>query len=296
MFTRKKTVILYLLPALAGLTIFYVVPFIGGIYYSLTKGDYKNTFVWFDNYKSVWNNQMFRMGLRNTLFFSCLCAPLVWLMSFAVAAMLSSLSRGGSVYRSAILMPYLMPSCAMLLIWLVAFDYGGPINRLVASFDSDFINGMIRESMRDSRIRWLDNALRTPVILMYVWKNLGFSSIIFLAAFQSIPKPLYEYARLEGAGFISRAWHVTLPLIIPSAFLVLIMSWINAFKIFKEVYFISGAYPDESVYTLQHYMNNMFRNLNYQNVTTAAYIFAIMVFLLFGALFFAQKRLQKRLS
>ena len=68
-------------------------------------------------------------------------------------------------------------------------------------------------------------------------------------------------------------------MIVPSAFLVfIILAWINAFKIFKEVYFIGGAYPDEAVYTLQNYMNNMFGKLNYQNVTTAAYSFALIVF------------------
>ena len=128
------------------------------------------------------------------------------------------------------------------------------------------------------------------------WKNLGLAIIIFLAAMQSIPEPLYEYARLEGAGFFRQAWHVTLPLIVPSSFLVFILCWINSFKIFKEVYFIGGAYPDESVYTLQNYMNNMFAKLNYQNVTTAAYIFAAIVFVIFGILFFVQKRLVKRLG
>ena len=82
----------------------------------------------------------------------------------------------------------------------------------------------------------------------------------------------------------------------PSAFLVIILEWINAFKIFKEVYFIGGAYPDESVYTLQNYMNNMYSKLNYQNVTTAAYSFAIVVFLLFGLLFLTQRRLMKTLT
>ena len=81
----------------------------------------------------------------------------------------------------------------------------------------------------------------------------------------------------------------------PSAFLVIIVGWISALKIFREVYFIGGAYPSESVYTLQNYMNNMYNKMNYQNVTTAAYTFAAIVFLLFGLLFFMQQRMQKRL-
>ena len=76
---------------------------------------------------------------------------------------------------------------------------------------------------------------------------------------------------------------------------MIIVEWINAFKIFREVYFIGGAYPDPAVYTLQNYMNNMYNKLNYQNVTTAAYSFALIVFILFGILFFLQHRMQKKL-
>lgn len=284
MFTRKKSVLFYLLPGLIGLTIFYIVPFFGGMWYSFTDGSYKNAFIWFDNYKNVWQNPMFQLGLKNTMLFSIICTPLVWVLSFGVAVLLNRIKPSGAFFRSSILMPYLMPSSAMLLIWLVIFDYGGIINRIVTAFGLD-------------RVSWLEgSALRVPVILMFVWKNLGFSVIIFLAALQAIPEPLYEYARLEGAGFFYQAWHITLPMVVPSAFLVFVMGWINAFKIFKEVYFIGGAYPDEAVYTLQNYMNNMFSKLNYQNVTTAAYIFAAIVFLIFGLLFLLQRRLQKRLG
>ena len=86
------------------------------------------------------------------------------------------------------------------------------------------------------------------------------------------------------------------PMITPTAFLVFVLAWINAFKIFKEVYFIAGAYPDYSVYTLQNYMNNMFGKLNYQLVTAAAYSFGLIVFALFGALFFLQRRAARGLN
>ena len=85
-------------------------------------------------------------------------------------------------------------------------------------------------------------------------------------------------------------------MIVPSAFLVFIICWVNAFRIFKEVYFIGGAYPEEPLYTLQNYMSNMYSKLNYQNVTTAAYIFAAIVFALFGLLFFLQNRAQRGLN
>ena len=283
-FIRKKSVWLFLAPGLLGLMLFYVIPFIGGIYYSLTDGTYRNAFVGMANYVGMWRNPMFLLGLKNTLELSLICAPLVWVLSFAIASLLNRLRPKGAFFRNSVLLPYLMPSSAMLLFWLVIFDFGGVVNRVVTALGFD-------------RVMWLQGSqMRVPIILLFVWKNLGFAVIIFLSAIQAVPEPLFEYATLEGAGFLRQTFGITLPMIVPTAFLVIILEWINAFKIFKEVYFISGAYPDESVYTLQHYMNNMYNKLNYQNVTTAAYSFALIVFALFGVLFLTQRRLLKRLS
>lgn len=284
MFTKKKSVWLFLLPGLAGLMLFYVVPFIGGIWYSLTDGTYRNAFVGLQNYINIWKNGMFLLGLKNTMILSLICAPTVWVLSFVIAALLNRLRPDGAFFRNSILLPYLMPSSAMLLIWLLLFDYGGVINRLLAGIGIE-------------RVIWLEGAeLRVPIILLFIWKNLGFAVIIFLAALQTIPEPLYEYARLEGAGFMRQTFGITLPMIVPSAFLIIILEWINAFKIFKEVYFIGGAYPDEAVYTLQNFMNNLYSKLNYQTVTTAAYSFALIVFVLFGALFMTQRALLRKFS
>lgn len=276
MFHRKKIVILYLLPGLIGLMVFYLVPFGWGIYYSLTDGSFFNNFVWFDNYKSVIQNPAFQLGLKNTMIYSVMCAPLIWVLSFIIATMLRTLKSGNTFFRNVLLLPYLMPSAAMLTIWLVFFDYGGMVNRVV-------------EALGFERVFWLDGApLRVPIVLLYVWKNLGFSVVIFAAALQSVPEAYYEFANLEGANVFQRELKITLPLITPTAFLVFVLAWVNTFKIFKEIYVIAGSYPGNEVYTLQTYMNNVYRSLNYQNVTTAAYIFALIVFALF-ALMYASK-------
>ena len=281
MFEKKKSVLLFLLPGLCMLLIFYIIPFFSGIGYSLMDGSYKNEFVGLKNYREIWQNSMFLLGLKNTMELSLICAPLLWILSFLLASALASF---GGFFRSSVLLPYLTPSSAILLVWLVLFDYGGPVNRALAAMGAE-------------RVMWLSSgALRLPVVLMFLWKNLGFCLIIFLAALQSVPQPLYEYATLEGAGFMTRAFRITLPLVTPTAFLVFVLAWINAFKIFKEVYFIAGAYPDYSVYTLQNYMNNMFQKLNYQNVTAAAYSFGLIVFAIFGVLFFLQRRAARGLN
>ena len=285
MYKKFRQALPFLLPGMAGLLLFYGIPFIGGIWYSVTDGSVKNEFVGLNNFISVWQNPMFQLGLRNALELSLICAPLLFLLSFLLAAGLHRMRPAGAFFRSSVLMPYLMPSSAVLIIWLLWFDYGGPVNRILTALGGQ-------------RIDWLLGAeLRIPVVLLFLWKNLGFCVVIFMSALQSIPESLYEYATLEGASFLKQTFSITLPLAIPSAFLVAILSFVNAFRIFKEVYFMAGAYPDEPLlYTLQNYMNNMYGKLNYQNVTTAAYIFALIVLALFGLLFISQRQALKRLN
>ncbi len=284
MYRKKHLVLPFLLPGLAGILLFYAIPFFGGVWYSLTDGSFENAFVGFQNYVNVWQNPMFQLGLKNTMELSLICAPTLFLLSFVFSVILNRIRPAGGFFRSSVLLPYLMPSSAVLIIWLLWFDYGGPVNRLMTALGG-------------SRVFWLQGTeLRLPVVLLFLWKNLGFCVIIFLAALQAIPEALYEYATLEGASFTRQAFSITLPLIVPSAFLVFILCWVNAFRIFKEIYFIGGAYPDEPLYTLQNYMNNMYGKLNYQNVTTAAYSFAVIVFALFGLLFILQNRAQRGLS
>ncbi|MBR1683997.1 MAG: sugar ABC transporter permease [Clostridia bacterium] len=273
MFHKKKIVYLLLLPGLAGILAFYIVPFFGGIYYSLMDGTFESNFVGLANYERVLNNKMFQLGLRNTWELSLMCAPVIWLLAFLLSAMLKSLKDHSVMFRNVLLLPYLMPSSAMLLIWLLMFDYGGVINRLVVQLGFE-------------RQLWLEgDALRFPIVLLYIWKNLGFSVVLFSSALAAVHPSLYEYASLEGAGWWTQAFRITLPQILPTAFLVFVLAWVNAFKIFKEVYFIGGAYPTEAVYTLQHYMNNKFAKLEYQDVTTAAYLFAVGVMVLFAMMY-----------
>ena len=283
MFKQKRMLLVFLLPGLIGLILFYLAPFIYGIYFSVTDGTRVNAFVGLDNYRAVWRNEMFQLGLKNTLELSLICAPLVFVSSFIIAALLRTFGKKTTFYRSILLLPYLMPSAAVLIIFLLLFDIGGPLNRIVSSLGLE-------------RILWKESEMmRVPVVVLYVWKNVGFSVVIFSSAMQSVPQALYEYASLEGAGRIRQEVSITLPFVLPTAFLVFVLSWINAFKIFKDVYFISGSYPDPTCYTLQHFMNNQFSKLNYQYVTTAAYSFAVIVIALFGVLAIIENRRRVRM-
>lgn len=278
MFKQKRMLLVFLLPGFIGLMTFYIVPFVYGIYFSVTDGTRLNAFVGMTNYLNVWKNEMFLLGLKNTLELSLICAPLVFVISFLLAAMLRTLKDASAPYRNVLLLPYLMPSAAILIIFLLIFDFGGPLNRILSTLGME-------------RVLWKESAMmRVPVVVLYVWKNIGFSVVIFSSALQAVPTALYEYASLEGASRIRQEWSITLPLVLPTAFLVFVLAWISAFRIFKEVYFISGSYPDPACYTLQHFMNNQFAKLNYQYVTTAAYSFAVIVIVFFGILALLENR------
>ena len=276
MFHRKKIVWLLLLPGLLGLMMFYVVPFFGGLWISMTDGTFENRFVGLANYVRVAGNTMFQLGLKNTWLLSLLCAPVIWLLAFLIAAMLRALRERSMPFRNILLLPYLMPSSAMLLIWTLMFDYGGVMNRIAVALGA-------------GRVLWLEgSALRVPIVLLYIWKNLGFSVVLFASALAAVHPSLYEYASLEGAGWWRQTFRITLPQVLPTAFLVFVLAWVNAFKIFKEAYFIGGAYPAEEIYTLQHYMNNKYARLEYQDVTSAAYLFAIGVMVLFALMYMSR--------
>ena len=122
MFRKKKVVWLLLLPGLAGLMLFYVVPFFGGIYSSLMDGSFENQFVGLANYERTLQNSMFQLGLKNTWELSLLCAPVIWLLAFLLAAMLKTLKDRSTAFRNILLLPYLMPSLAVGAAFFILFS------------------------------------------------------------------------------------------------------------------------------------------------------------------------------
>ena len=164
MFRKKKVVWLLLLPGLAGLMLFYVVPFFGGIYSSLMDGSFENQFVGLANYERTLQNSMFQLGLKNTWELSLLCAPVIWLLAFLLAAMLKTLKDRSTAFRNILLLPYLMPSSAMLLIWTLMFDYGGVINRM--GFNNEGVDKVLQNLRSADAFR-----LRGGILGINIGKN-----------------------------------------------------------------------------------------------------------------------------
>ncbi|MCR5670216.1 MAG: sugar ABC transporter permease, partial [Butyrivibrio sp.] len=235
---------LFLLPSLLGVTLFFVAPFFVIIYYSVINNPIQKYFVGFANFVNVWNNAAFKAAAVNSLRFSLVSVPLAVVLSLVLATVMESRIPGKSYFRSFFLSPLMVPTASVVLIWQVLFHYGGIVNRALEIFGA-------------GRTDWLKSPKAQIVIVtLFLWKNLGYNMILFMAALSSIPKDLLEVAALENASRWQVFWHIKLRFMTSTVLFVTIMSLINSFKVFREVYLMAGDYPYDSLYMLQHFMNN----------------------------------------
>ncbi len=256
---------LFLLPSLLGVFLFFVAPFFVVIYYSMIDNPIQMNFVGFKNFVNVWNNSAFRQAGLNTLKFSLVAVPLAVTISLFLAAVMESRIPGKSYFRTFFLSPLMVPTASVVLIWQVLFNYNGLVDEFLIKF------GMDRTDFLKS-----DKA-QIVIVVLFLWKNLGYNMILFMAALASIPKELLEVAMLENATKFQVFWYVKVRFMSSTILFVTIMSLINSFKVFREVYLMTGDYPYHTLYMLQHFMNNTFGTLDYQKLSSAAIIMFIVV-------------------
>ena len=269
----------FLLPSLLGVVIFYFYPYIMLLIQSFLRSFNNSEFVGFTNYVNVINNQGFRDASMNTLIFSAYAVPLAVVLSLLLALLLNSKIPGGSWFRSSFLQPLIVPVASIVLIWQVFFSYNGTINTLL-------------QSMGQDKIDWLKSDQgRIVILLLFLWKNLGYNMVLFLSALNNIPEEFLEAARIDGAGPVKRFFSICMPYLYPTVFFVGIMSLINSFKVFREIYLLTGDIPVNALYMLQHFMNNAFKNLDYQKLSAGAVVMSIVMVVIVGVLFLAENKL-----
>ncbi|MCL1816436.1 MAG: sugar ABC transporter permease [Clostridiales bacterium] len=269
---------LFVLPGLIGFAVFFIGPFIISLGYAFMDKPVGGSFVGFTNFLSLFTNKAYRLGLFNTLKFITVSVPLNIGLSCGVALLINRLNRFKELFSLLFLIPLVIPSGSMAFFWKAVFSYDGVLNGWLISLNL-------------TRINWLDSHIAFIVmIVIFIWKNLGYNMVLFLAGLGNIPRDYYEAAAVDGANALQSFRHITVPFLIPTAILTLIMSIINSFKVFKEIYLITGSYPHESIYTLQHFMNNMFASLNYPRLTTATTILVVLIALFTQALLKLERR------
>jgi multiple sugar transport system permease protein len=263
----------FLLPSFAGVMLFFVLPFIVVIYYSMIDNPINREFVFFENYGSVWKNAAFQQAATNTLKFSAVSVPLAVILSLLLAMMLNSRIPLRTQFRTFFLSPMMVPIASVVLIWQVLFHYNGLVNEVVLFFGG-------------GKIDWFKSTYgQIVVVILFLWKSLGYNMILFMAALSSIPKEILEVAVMESAKPWQIFLYIKLRYLSATILFVTIMSLINSFKVFREIYLLTGDYPFDTVYMLQHYMNNMFGRLDYQKLSAAAIIMSLVMILIIGIMF-----------
>ncbi|HEX7755262.1 MAG TPA: sugar ABC transporter permease [Niabella sp.] len=275
---------LFLGPSLVGFAFFYLLPFVAGFYYSLVDSPSNGTFVGIHNYAALLKNPSFLLALSNTAKFTVICVPLNMALSLGAALLLNRKIRGRNLFRTIFITPLVIPVASVVLVWQSFFDLNGVLNSLI-------------HALGYQPVDWLKTDWsRVVILVVYLWKNIGYCMILFLAGLQDIPVEYYEAARMDGAGRFQEFFRITLVYLTPTTFFVFVISIINSFKVFRETYLIAGDYPQNNIYMLQHYMNNMFLALDYQKLTSAAFIMAAFIVAVVFLLFRVERKISKLIN
>ncbi len=263
---------------LIGFIIFFIIPFIVSIMYTFTFGTGGTVFVGFDNYVRVITSEAFSLAAYNTGRFLLIGVPLIMAVSTVFSLLLQARFGGSSVYRSIFLYPMVVPIASTVMVFQVIFANSGILNTVLARFD---IYG----------IRWIDSEYAFYILVaLYIWKNCGYNIVLLLSGLNAIPEDFYEVAKLEGASSFQQFRYITLPIMMPTFFFVFIISIVNSFKSFREAFLLSGTRPHSSIYMLQHYMNNNFSYLNYQNLSVAAFLVFLVIFVCIFFMFMSRRK------
>ncbi|MGN0596487.1 MAG: carbohydrate ABC transporter permease [Ruminiclostridium sp.] len=249
---------LCLLPSLIGTAIFFVIPYIRVLYYSLIDNQFRRNFVGLDNYIKALQNEYFQLALKNSLLLILIAVPVLVALALVISLALSYGIKWVRKTRFAFVLPMVIPTASIVIIWRSVFA---------------------------------ENTTVLPIYLLFIWKNIGICIVLLTAAFTSIGQSIFEAARLDGAGAFKLHTKITIPMIMPTVVFTVLLSIVNSFKIFKESYLFYGTnYPPDHSYTLQYYMNNNFLKLDYQSLATSAVLTSILVFIIVMAGVFAQRR------
>ena len=281
---------LYLFPALLVLGVFQIYPiiksFLMGFY---TDFDYLEDVVYewgFNNFSNLFHDSDFILAIKNTCVLTLFAAPLSILVSLVFAVLLNLNIHCRKIFQSIYFLPFVTSMVAVSIVWawMLNKDYG-LINSILAVFGI-------------SKVAWLTNPKMTIPILVVlsVWKGLGYRVIILLAGLQGIDKQYYQAARIDGAGALRRFFHVTIPFLRPTIFFLSVTTIIDIFKTFDEVYVMYSNQPGplNSGLTIVYYIfTKFYRHWEFASAAAASFVLFLIILLI--TLFqFAAVRLKRR--
>lgn len=285
--TRKALVgFSFILPNFIGFFIFILIPVVFSFILSFMEWDGFNEmqFNGIKNFIAIFNERNFRSALSKTIIFTLVTTVLTLLASLGLAMLLNMKLKLTNFFRSAIFFPYVASIVSVAVVWKLLFmkDFG-PINQFLQMLGVSDPPGWIAST------QWALPA----VMIVYVWKNMGYYMIVYLAALQDVPMELHEAACIDGATKLQRFFSVTVPTIMPATLFVIMMLIINSFKSFDLIFALTEGGPGIATTLLSNYIyNKAFVSFNYGHTSAAAFI----LFLIIGAITIFQFWIEKKLS
>ncbi len=260
---------IFIAPAILGTFIFILIPVICSFGLSFTSWDMLNpiNFVGFENYKLLLKDGLFYKILLNTIVFALSTSILGVIIPLILAAILNSKIRGSEFYKTAYFLPFITPMVVVGIVWAWIFDP-----------NIGFLNQVL-----NIHINWLyDSKFAMPaLIIVSVWKLIGYNMIIFLSAFSSVSQSLFEAAKIDGANAYQTFKNVTIPLLSSTIFFVVIITAISSFQVFDLIYLMTQGGPFDSTNVLVYSIyKNAFEYFNIGKASAIAYVLFVIILVL----------------
>lgn len=253
---------MFIAPSLLGVLIFVLLPFLD-VFGRSFRTVVTKRFVGFQNYGTIFANQAFRLAVKNTFCFTLVCIPLLVVIGLLIALPVSRMQSAGSI-KSLYLFPLAVPTATVVIVWKVFFYRQGFLNLALTRLGawSGLWGEVHKDYLGSSAAFWV-------LVFSYIWKNAGYTIVLWLAGILGISNELLEAARVDGASEGQCFFRVVLPNLKGSLYTIVILSFLNSFKIYREAYLVAGAYPQQDMYLLQHLFNNWFVNLDFDKMAAA---------------------------
>lgn len=285
---RRNTLIAwtFILPNFVGFAALTLVPVITLFYIAFTNWNAFGVANWVGaaNFVRLFNDNSFRIALTNTVAYALMYIPLTLVVSLGLALLLNTKLKGVAFFRTAAFFPYITSIVAIAMVWNILFspEYG-PINQILRGIGLDNPPG------------WLTSQTSAlpAVALISMWRDAGYYMILFLAGLQTIPRELYEAARVDGANGWQRFWNVTLPGLRPTTFFVMVMMTIESFKILDLVLVLTRGGPGQATLVISQFIYREGFERNGFGYASAA---AVVLFLLCIVVTIVQFIVNKRRS
>lgn len=250
-FTKRNRWIAYafLLPNLIGFLAFTLIPIVMAFGLSFVKWDFANPMIWvgFKNFAKLFRDEGFQIAFWNTLYYTVISVPLTILFALLLAVLLHQKLQGVKLLRTIFFFPYISSMIAVAVVWNMLFHPSmGPINQLIR------LLGVAQPPEWTSSMVWAMPA----IIIVGVWKQVGYYMVIYLAALQAIPEHLYEAATIDGANAWQQFRKITLPLLTPATFFISTLLIINSFKVFDHILIMTDGGPGRATNVLGYYVYN----------------------------------------